>query len=110
MHSISKEYLSDCKPGKGECPPIVITRSTKTQKVIVGFQITPSRTSLALFDSGYIFQIASFNNPGPLRKGFLLEGNIPALELTSLPDGKYYVYLMGSDTEGIYELNLSTDK
>jgi hypothetical protein len=100
--------LVDCEPGKKACPPIETSRKNKTEHLVVEFCISGLRTSLGLFDSTYLHQIASFKSPDPMRKGFLTKQQRPALDLTGLPDGKFFVYILGDDVGGIFQLTIHT--
>jgi hypothetical protein len=78
-YNVSKAYLAACEPGKQPCSPIQIDRQTKDEKPALDFSINAVAASLGLFDSSYLFQVASFKSPNPLRKGFVSNGSVPWL-------------------------------
>lgn len=108
-YNVSKAYLAACESGEQPCSPIQIDRQTKDEKLVLDFSINAVGASLGLCDSSYLFQVASFKSPNPLRKGFVSNGSVPSLNLTGLPDGKYYVYIVGEDVGGICDLKINSE-
>lgn len=107
---VQMEKLAACETGRGKCQPIEVVRQSKDAKTIVRFQISSSRTSMQLFDATYPKQMEIANDDpiNPIIDNYREEGGNPTFELTALPDGKYYVRIIGDAVGGIFELNLKT--
>ena len=110
---VSKDFLIGCETGKNSCRPIETKRQSHSEKLTVHFSISAISTDINLYDSTYLTQIAKKTSTGsikPLRAGFISVEDKPSLDLTGLPDGRYYVHILGEDVGGVFQLNIETER
>jgi hypothetical protein len=112
IKSVTKSQLEACETGQKECIPIAVSRSSKKQHTVVYFLIAAHETQIKLFDSSYLRTVRNkdVDSIQPIRQGFINIEDKPALDLTNLPDGKYYAHILGDDVGGVFEINLITDR
>jgi len=110
--NVTKSQLLACETGDKNCPPIDIKRNSVKEQIIVYFLIDSKGTDINLFDSTYLsmIRITPADSIRSLTQGFInIEGK-PSLNLTNLPDGKYYVHISGDDVGGIFQMQLLTTR
>lgn len=109
-YEVNKAQLTACETGIGRCRPIEVVRQKDGSKTIVRFLISTNRVWMQLFDTSYPKQIAQVhqNSITPILSSYVKDDNLPAFDVTALPDGKYYVHIIGDEVGGIFELSLRT--
>lgn len=107
---VQLEQLAACETGQGNCLPIEVKRQSKDAKTTVRFLISTRNMQMQLFDSSYPKQMEVVRDEPikPIIDNYIEEDGYPIIDLTSLPDGKYYVHIIGEAVGGIFELNLKT--
>lgn len=96
---LTPEYLTACENGNLLCKPVEIKRKHPSLKHTAYFESDMEVTSISLFDSSY------FNTDSPTGtqvrliktvKNYRIQPNKHfSLDCTNLPDGKYFVNILG---------------
>ena len=99
---IDFDYWEGCETGKGECNPLTFTRDSVHEKWYLIMPCGGTQTDITFTASG---------QKSPIKQVSLGFPDCPPIfELTKVPDGKYFAYMLACGLGGQIEINLKTEK
>ena len=97
--SVDRAYLEACETGSGPCKPLSFSRNSDQKQWFLMVPCGGTYTSVKLTDA----------NGKRIREINAKYGECPPmLDLSTVPDGKYYVTIVSAALNGKIEINLTT--
>lgn len=100
VDSVDRNYWEGCETGMGDCRPLALSRNTATERWWLMVPCGGTFTTVRLHDEN-----------GKTLKELNIDHSQcpPVLDLTGLPDGKYYASMVSSGLGGKIEIHLKTN-
>jgi hypothetical protein len=94
------DYWEGCETGSGDCKPLMLSRSSNDEKWFLFMPCGGTSTTVTLNAAGQANVIQETN---------VIHSQCPPIfELTHLPDGKYFAFMLACGLGGQVEINLTT--
>ena len=99
--SVDRAYLEACEAGSGPCKPLALNRNADQKQWFLVMPCGGTYTSIKLTDA----------NGKRVREINAKYGECPVmLDISTVPDGKYFVSIISAALNGKIEINLTTRK